>query len=68
MMRWVFGGAVFVGAVAGVAAAARGVSLIVSGIHERARGIAGVYLSVPAVAVLRIDQHRAILRLPWSAL
>lgn len=36
MMRWVFGGAVLVGAVVGVAAAARGVSLIVSGIHERA--------------------------------
>jgi hypothetical protein len=35
MMRCVFGGAVFVSAVAGVAAAARGVSLSVSGIHER---------------------------------
>jgi hypothetical protein len=35
MMRWVFGGAVLVSAVVGVAAAARGVSLIVSGIHER---------------------------------
>ncbi len=36
MMRWVFGGAVLVSAVVGVAAAARGVTLIVSGIHERA--------------------------------
>ncbi len=35
MMRWVFGGAVLVSAVVGVAAAARGVSLILSGIHER---------------------------------
>lgn len=35
MMRWVFGGAVLVSAVVGIAAAARGVSLIVSGIHER---------------------------------
>jgi uncharacterized membrane protein HdeD (DUF308 family) len=36
MVRWVFGGAVLISAVVGVAAAARGVSLIVSGIHERA--------------------------------
>lgn len=36
MMRWVFGDAVLAAAVVGVAAAARGVSLIVSGIHERA--------------------------------
>jgi len=35
IMRWVFAGAVLVSAVVGVAAAARGVSLIVSGIHER---------------------------------
>jgi uncharacterized membrane protein HdeD (DUF308 family) len=35
MMRWVFAGAVMVTAVVGVAAAARGVSLILSGIHER---------------------------------
>jgi uncharacterized membrane protein HdeD (DUF308 family) len=35
MMRWVFAGAVVVSAVVGVAAAARGVSLILSGIHER---------------------------------
>ncbi len=35
MMRWVFAGAVLVSAVVGIAAAARGVSLIVSGIHER---------------------------------
>ncbi|HYL11630.1 MAG TPA: hypothetical protein VEV41_01250 [Terriglobales bacterium] len=35
MMRWVFGGAVLVSAVVGIAAAARGVSLILSGIHER---------------------------------
>ena len=34
MMRWVFGGAVVVSAVVGVAAA-RGISLIVSGIHAR---------------------------------
>jgi uncharacterized membrane protein HdeD (DUF308 family) len=36
MMRWVFGGAVLVSAVVGVAAAARGVTLIVRGIRERA--------------------------------
>lgn len=35
MMRWVFAGAVVVSAVVGVAAAARGVSLILSGIHQR---------------------------------
>jgi hypothetical protein len=35
MMKWVFAGAVLVGAVVGVAAAARGISLIVSDIHER---------------------------------
>jgi uncharacterized membrane protein HdeD (DUF308 family) len=35
MMRWVFAGAVVVSAVVGVTAAARGVSLILSGIHER---------------------------------
>jgi len=34
MMRWVFGGAVLVSAVVGIAASARGVSLIFSGIHE----------------------------------
>jgi len=35
MMRWAFAGAVVVSAVVGVAAAARGISLIVSGIRER---------------------------------
>ena len=35
IMRWVFAGAVVVTAVVGVAAAARGVSLILSGIYER---------------------------------
>ena len=35
MMRWVFAGAVVVSAIVGVAAAARGVSLILSGIHQR---------------------------------
>jgi uncharacterized membrane protein HdeD (DUF308 family) len=35
MMRWVFAGAVVVSAVVGVAAAARGVSLILSGIYQR---------------------------------
>jgi len=35
MMKWAFAGAVVVSAVVGVAAAARGISLIVSGIHER---------------------------------
>lgn len=35
MMRWVFGGAVVVSTVVGVAAAARGVSLILSGIYQR---------------------------------
>jgi hypothetical protein len=35
-MRWAFAGAVVVTAVVGVAAEARGISLIVSGIHERA--------------------------------
>jgi uncharacterized membrane protein HdeD (DUF308 family) len=35
MMRWVFGGAVLITAIVGVAAAARGISVIVSGIHER---------------------------------
>ncbi len=35
MMRWVFAGAVVVSAVVGVAAAARGVSLILSGISQR---------------------------------
>jgi hypothetical protein len=34
-MRWAFAGAVLVSAVVGVAAAARGISPIVSGIHER---------------------------------
>ena len=41
MMRWVFTGAVVVSAVVGLAAAARGVSLIVSGIHERTEQFAG---------------------------
>jgi uncharacterized membrane protein HdeD (DUF308 family) len=35
MMKWAFAGAVLVSAVVGVAAAARGVSLIMSGISER---------------------------------
>ena len=35
LMRWVFAGAVLVSAIVGIAAAARGVSLIVSGIHEQ---------------------------------
>ena len=35
MMRWVFAGAVVVSAVVGIAAAARGVSLILSGIYQR---------------------------------
>ncbi len=35
MMKWAFAGAVVVSAVVGVAAAARGISPIVSGIHER---------------------------------
>ncbi len=37
MMRWVFAGAVMVSAVVGIAAAARGVSLIVSGFHLRTK-------------------------------
>jgi uncharacterized membrane protein HdeD (DUF308 family) len=41
MMRWVFAGAVAVSAVVGVAAAARGISLIVSGIHERTHQFSG---------------------------
>jgi len=41
MMRWVLTGAVVVSAVVGIAAAARGVSLIVSGIHERTKQFAG---------------------------
>lgn len=36
LMRWVFVGAVVISALVGVAAAARGVSPIVSGIYERA--------------------------------
>jgi hypothetical protein len=35
MMKWASAGAVVVSAVVGVAAAARGISLIVGGIHER---------------------------------
>jgi len=35
LMRWVFAGAVLVSAIVGIAAAARGVSLIVSGIHQQ---------------------------------
>jgi len=35
MMRWNFAGAVLASALVGIAAAARGVSLIVSGIHEQ---------------------------------
>ena len=37
MMKWAFAGAVVVSAVVGIAAAARGVSLIMTGISERAR-------------------------------
>jgi hypothetical protein len=40
MMRWVLAGAVVVSAVVGVAAAARGVSLILSGIYERTNLVA----------------------------
>ena len=40
IMRWVFAGAVVVSAVVGVAAAARGVSLILSGIYERTNLVA----------------------------
>ena len=40
MMRWVFAGAAVVTAVVGVAAAARGVSLILSGIYERTNLVA----------------------------
>jgi uncharacterized membrane protein HdeD (DUF308 family) len=40
MVRWVFAGAVVVTAVVGVAAAARGVSLILSGIYERTNLVA----------------------------
>jgi uncharacterized membrane protein HdeD (DUF308 family) len=36
MMKWVFTGAVLVSSVVGVAALARGIGLIASGIHERA--------------------------------
>jgi uncharacterized membrane protein HdeD (DUF308 family) len=35
MMKWVFAGAVLVTAVVGVASAARGVTLILSGLHQR---------------------------------
>ena len=34
-MKWAFAGAVLISAVVGIAAAARGISLIVSGIRER---------------------------------
>jgi len=37
MMKWAFAGAVVVSAVVGIAAAARGVSLIMAGISERSR-------------------------------
>ncbi len=37
MMKWAFAGAVVVSAVVGIAAAARGVSLIMTGISERSR-------------------------------
>lgn len=37
MMKWVFAGAVVVSALVGVGAAARGVSLILSGVHQRNR-------------------------------
>jgi uncharacterized membrane protein HdeD (DUF308 family) len=40
MMRWVFAGAVVVTAVVGVAASARGVRLILSGIYERTNLVA----------------------------
>ena len=39
MMRWVFGGAVLATAVVGVAAAARGIGLLLRGIQERAAQI-----------------------------
>lgn len=35
MMKWVFAGAMLVSAVVGIAAAARGISLIITGFHER---------------------------------
>lgn len=41
MMIWVFEGAVLVSAVVGVAAIARGFSLIMSGVHQRARQSGG---------------------------
>jgi hypothetical protein len=41
MMRWIFAGAVVVSAVVGGAAAARGVSLIVSGFYLRTKQFAG---------------------------
>jgi uncharacterized membrane protein HdeD (DUF308 family) len=37
VMKWAFAGAVLISAVVGIAAAARGISLIISGIHERIR-------------------------------
>jgi uncharacterized membrane protein HdeD (DUF308 family) len=40
LMRWVFAGAVLVSAIVGIAAAARGVSLIVSGIHQQSSLVA----------------------------
>ena len=41
MMKWVFTGAVVVSAFVGIAAAARGVSLIMSGISERSHKFDG---------------------------
>jgi uncharacterized membrane protein HdeD (DUF308 family) len=41
MMKWAFAGAVVVSAVVGIAAAARGVSLIMSGIAERSHQFGG---------------------------
>ena len=41
MMRWVLAGAVVVSAVIGIAAAVRGISLIVSGMHERTHPFRG---------------------------
>jgi len=40
LMRWVIAGAVLVSAIVGIAAAARGVSLIVSGIHQQSSLVA----------------------------
>jgi uncharacterized membrane protein HdeD (DUF308 family) len=41
VMEWAFAGAVLVSAVVGIAAAARGISLIMSGIYERSHQFGG---------------------------